>query len=441
MRLAPRTLFGQTGLTLGIALFLFLLLVVAVIARFVLLPVAQRSTEDLAALMVLSAQTWAELPPETRPDFERELRRSHRLLLAPVGSSPSLRPEGTLPTPYLTLLRQALARRLGTTVESGALTGHAGWHGFDIPMAGRILRLAISDNRLYQGVPVATLIILVAGALFILVTAFLLVRRLTRPLARLADNMERLGAGRFPPPLPVQGPREIATLAAGMNQTVDKLRRLLAARTVLLAGISHDIRTPLTHLALVVEMLPDELDPPLRRQMRRDIQEMERLIGQVMELSRGLEQRQLEAVRLPDWLDPLLDAYRGAGADLTLEADGGCTLRLSASALQRVLTNLLDNAFRYGGGEPVTLHVACGDETVVIRIRDRGPGIPQELREKVFEPFFRVEASRSRDTGGSGLGLAIVSQLAQVNQWRIRLEPNDQGGTDAVLEIPRREQA
>ncbi|HEB96600.1 MAG TPA: HAMP domain-containing protein [Sedimenticola thiotaurini] len=436
MRLLPRSLFGQTGLTLAIALLLFLLLVLAVITRFILLPVAERSTEDLAALMVLSAQTWAELPPATRPDFEEELRRSHQLDLTAVGKTGQLTPDTSVTTPYLRLLERALERRLGFAVSGGTLAGRPGWHGFDIPMAGRILRIGISDDRLRQSAPAAIVLILVAGGLLILITSFLLVRRLTRPLARLAASMERLGSGHFPPPLPVQGPREIATLSAGMNRTVEKLKRLIAARTVLLAGISHDIRTPLTHLSLVVEMLPPELEPRLRRQLQRDVEEMNRLIAQVMELSRGLEAQELVEVDFPAFLQRMLDDYEGTGTRLRLATTGECSLRLAAGALRRVLANLLDNAIRYGDGEPVDIHVDCGVDGVRIRISDRGPGIPETKRKKVFEPFFRLEQSRSRSTGGSGLGLAIVSQLVQVNHWRVWLERNAAGGTDAVLELP-----
>ncbi len=437
-RLLPRTLFGQTSLALSIALTLFLALVIGVTLRFILLPVAERSVDDLAALMVLSAQTWAELPPDTRADFERELQRSHQLKidLIEAGEAPPLERS---PWPYIRLLEEALQRRLGTTIAAGTLAGHRNRYGFDIPMAGRLLRIGFSGDRLAGQTPLAALAIFVIGALFILLTSALLVHRLTKPLARLADNVERIGSGHFPPPIPEQGPREIAILATGVNRMVDKLKRLIASRTVLLAGISHDMRTPLTHLSLVVEMVEDEVEPELRRQMQRDLEEMNGLITQIMELSRGLDQQDRSCCEFPGFLQRLVADYRPAAAEIGLSSRGECRLQLSHTALRRILTNLLDNALRHGGGRPVTLDLECTPREVRITIGDQGPGIPPELRDKVFEPFYRIETSRSRRTGGSGLGLAIVRQLAEVNGWQITLHRNPAGGTDATLQLPRGE--
>lgn len=435
-RFLPRTLFGQTSLALSIAMILFLVLVVGVTLRYILLPVAERSTEDLAALMVLSAQTWAELPPATRRDFERELQNSHQLYLTAAEEENSPRLNGSA-APYIVLLKDALERRLQKKVPAGTLANQSGWYWFDIPMAGRALRIGFAGSRLAGRAPTAVLIIFVIGALFILLTSSLLVQQLTKPLARLANSVEQVGAGRFPSPIPEQGPREIATLATGFNQMVGKLKRLMASRTVLLAGMSHDMRTPLTHLSLVAEMLPDDMDTQLRQQMQRDLDEMNGLITQVMELSRGLDQQDMACCEFPRFLQDLIADYQRSPVDIMLTSEGVCALRLSTTALRRILTNLLDNAIRYGEGRPIALDVHCGRQRVRITLSDQGPGIPPALRDKVFEPFYRIEESRSRNTGGSGLGLAIVSQLAEVNHWKVTLEQNQAGGTAAILEIPR----
>jgi len=434
-RLLPRTLFGQTSLALSIALTLFLILAVAVTLRYILLPVAERSTEDLAGLMVLSAQTWAELPPDTRSDFETELQNSHQLSLKVIDTT-NAPPLADSAAPYIRMLRDALKRRLGTAIPAGTLNGRSDWYGFDIPMAGRVLRISFSSNRLGGQTPMAALAIFVIGALFILLTSALLVHRLTKPLARLAGSVEQIGSGRFPAPVPEQGPREIATLAAGVNQMVEKLKRLIASRTILLAGVSHDMRTPLTHLSLVVEMLPDNVAPELQQQMQRDLDEMNGLITRIMELSRGLDQQDSACCEFPRFLQELITDYQPAPVAIRLTSNRECRLQLSRTALRRILANLLDNAIRHGGGGPVAVHVACGPQELRIVISDQGPGIPIALRGKVFEPFFRVEGSRSRKTGGSGLGLAIVSQLAEVNNWKVSLEGNTAGGTDAILTLP-----
>jgi two-component system osmolarity sensor histidine kinase EnvZ len=435
-RLLPRTLFGQASLTLSIALILFLVLVMGVTMRYILLPVAERSTEDLAALMVLSAQTWAELPPTTRDDFEQELYRSHQLFLTDISKADG-KPLGESNLPYILFLKDALEHRLEQQVPAGTLPDWDGWYWFHIPMAGRMLRIGFPKDRLVNQAPTAAFIIFIFATLFILLTSSLLVHRLIKPLSRLADGVEQVAAGHFPAPMPEQGPREIATLATGFNHMVSKLKRLLAGRTVLLAGVSHDMRTPLTHLSLVTEMLPDDTDPVLRQQIQRDLDEMDRLITQVMELSRGLDRQDTEICEFPGFLQQLIMDYQPSSIELVLKHQGKCSLQISTVALRRVLANLLDNAIRYGNGKAVVIDVRCNPECVRITISDQGDGIPEALRNKVFEPFFRVEESRSRKTGGSGLGLAIVSQLAAVNHWSVKLEQNHAGGTDAILRIPR----
>ncbi|HHH38881.1 MAG TPA: HAMP domain-containing protein [Sedimenticola sp.] len=432
--LRPASLFGQTSLILSGAFLLFLVLVIGTVVRFILLPVAERSTADLAALMVLSVQTWAELPPETRPDFERELVRGHQIKLAPIGDGGALSPRST---PYLALLSRALETRLGRAVDYGGDPATPGWYWFEIPMAGRLFRVGFSAQRIHSSVPLAALIVLGLGALLTLLTSTLLVRRLNRPLARLVENVQRMGRGEYPQPLPETGPVELASLARGFNRMVQDLKRLSASRTLMLAGISHDIRTPLTHMALVVEMLPAEVDPALRRQMEKDLADMDALIDQAMAFSNGLVARHPEPLELSRVLAELAGNYQGPGRVVETAPLAECRVRASPPALRRVLGNLLDNALRYGGGRPVTLELECDRQRARIVIADRGPGIPREQRESVFEPFYRLETSRNRRTGGSGLGLAIVRQLADLSGWRVVLEENPGGGTRAVVEIPR----
>lgn len=432
----PSSLFGQTSLILSLAFTLFLVLVIAAGLRFILLPVAERSTADLAALMVLSVQTWAELPPGTRADFERELWQRHQLTLVAVDSKTPLSALQKSAMPYMKLLSSALEQRIGKPVLSGSDERREGWYWFDIPMAGRLFRLGFSPARLHASAPLAALIALVIGALLALLTSTLLVRRLTRPLALLVKNAAKMGKGQFPAPLPETGPEEIASLARGFNHMVQELKRLTASRSVLLAGISHDLRTPLTHMTLAVEMLSEDADPELRRQMQQDLIEMNALIDQALEFSSGLTNQKREVVDLTLLLQELIDDYRQSGTDIDLSPVPACRLRLSKAALRRVLFNLLDNAIRYGG-EPVGIACECDRDLARIVISDRGPGIPPELRESVFEPFYRIEGSRNRATGGSGLGLAIVRQLADAGGWQVRFEENPGGGARAVVEISR----
>ena len=427
-----RTLFARTGITLTVALLVFLLFSVAVVLHYILFPLGKLAADDLAALMVLSAQTWAELPPETRLDFERELLEKYQLRLS--------LPDGDLafpkiPLPYLHFLEDALEERLRVRIPVRVSSEATTWFSADIPMAGRVLRIGFPRERIAPRPPAASLLVVVAGAVIILLTSLLLVRRLTDPLARLSEAALRLGRGETLQPLPETGARELATLTHSFNRMAAELSELLANRTILFAGISHDLRTPLTRMQLALEMLPDDTDPALLGRLRQDLEAMNRLIGDTLELARGLRTREAEDVDLREFVDGIISDYGHDDTRIDWSPGRCCIAPVDTLSLRRVLTNLIDNAVRYGGDRPVEVRCDCNLETAAIRILDRGEGIPQAEREAVFRPFHRLETSRSPSTGGSGLGLAIARQLCDAHGWHLRLQPRAGGGTEARLEI------
>jgi two-component system osmolarity sensor histidine kinase EnvZ len=262
-------------------------------------------------------------------------------------------------------------------------------------------------------------------------TALVLARRISRPLALLADAAARVGEGMTPELLPESGPTELAALAATFNRMARQVKELMDNRTTLLAGISHDLRTPLARLRIALEMMPENAKPALIARMERDLEEMNQLIGGFLELAQGLGQEEKRPVDLAALLGDLAQ-------DTTLEwrAPLPCFREVAPLALRRILSNLIENALRYGGGKPVSVACDCAEGCARISVFDRGPGIPPDQAEKVFQPFYRLESSRSSATGGSGLGLAIARQLADANGWQIELLAREGGGTEARLTIP-----
>jgi len=435
----PRSLFTQTGLVLAIAFTLFLVLTLFVTFRLILQPISEHAGEDLAALMVLSVQTWAELPPDTRRDYEKELKQRHHLSIS-VLEEEAAPPLQATPMPYADAIGESLRQRLGQNIPSGTLADRNDWYWFDIPMAERLFRVGVAKLRLSSQTPLAALIILIASAFFIVLTTVLLVRRLIKPLSLLADSTKSIGRGEYPKPLQENGPEEIAALAQSFNKMVAQLKQLNANRTTLLAGISHDIRTPLTHLGLAVEMLPEHIDPQLIEHIHKDLDAMNALIDQVMQFSRGVQKQDVRRIDITDLLQQLQQEYVGATAEIRITAGAPCIVTLSETALRRILGNLLENAIRYGAGKPIEMACHCGVEKVLISVSDQGPGIAVEHREQVFQPFYRIEDSRNRQTGGSGLGLAIVRQLAETNGWKSTLGQNEYGGALFTIEIDRTHQ-
>ncbi len=435
MRLSSRlSLTQQNALLLVVFFIAFELLVASAISYFLMLPMARRSAGDLAGLMTLSAQTWSELPPRTRSAFEIELARSHALALR---DEPPRDPEAPgWREPYLQFLVAALGERTGEPVAtSREWIEDKEWFWASLPAGGGRLSVGFPHSRIGPRPIYALLASLAGGALLTLFAAWWLARRAVLPLQRLQRAATSLGRGQTPERLPETGPREIAALSRRFNEMAKQVEDLLAARTVLLAGVSHDLRTPLARLRLAVEMLVKKPSPELADQVEGDIEAMDRLIADVLTLARGFGHEASQPVALRDLLVELVRATPGAGERVLVEA-GEFTLALPVGALRRILANLLENALRYAGDLPVTLCVETTDRVCRIGVLDRGPGIPQAEREAVFRPFYRLEASRSVTTGGSGLGLAIVRQLAAAHGWTIRLEDRAGGGLAAWLEIP-----
>lgn len=435
MRLSSRLSLTQQNALLLVVFFLaFELLVASAVTYFLMLPMARRSAGDLAGLMTLSAQTWSELPPRTRAAFEIELAASHALALR---NEPPQHPAAPgWREPYLRFLVAALSARVGEPVAASRETiQDQEWFWVSLPAGGRRLSVGFPHSRIGPRPIHAVLASLAGGALLTLLAAWWLARRATRPLQRLQRAVTSLGRGQTPERLPETGPREIAALSRRFNEMTKQVEDLLAARTVLLAGVSHDLRTPLARLRLAVEMLVRRPSPELAAQVEGDIEAMDRLIGDVLTLARGFGHEASQPVALAELLADLVRATPGAADRVLIEASD-ITLELPAGALRRILANLVENALRYGGGKPVTLHAETAAGGCRIGVLDRGPGIPVAEREAVFRPFHRLEASRSVSTGGSGLGLAIVSQLAAAQGWRISLQDRVGGGLAAWLEIP-----
>jgi len=428
----PRSLFRRNVWTLAAALLIFQLLAFGVIAYFVVVPLATRATDDLAAIMVLAAKTWVELPPATRADFEHELQRRHGLI---VKIEPTPLPEQTSYLPYRVLLEQALNERLGKTV-SVRTTYNPEFYWVDIPMGGQVLRIGFARDRIGAQPVYALTIIFIALLMIVFATAFFLARHLTRPLTQFAQAAQAVGRGQAPAPLAETGPAEFAALASAFNRMAQDVHELLANRTTLLAGISHDLRTPLARLRLAIEMLPDDADPTLVSGLQRDLEVMDVLLGQYLELARGMVEETAEMLDLRELVDANVTDARRAGAEIRWAP--GTTPLLCAvrpHALERILTNLLDNAQRYGAAREIEVECKLEAGNVVINVLDRGPGIPAAERDAIFRPFHRLESARSIEGGGSGLGLAIAHQFAEANNWKLAFNTRPGGGTIASIRL------
>jgi len=258
-------------------------------------------------------------------------------------------------------------------------------------------------------------------------------RWLSRPMHRLATAAQQLGRDIDRPPLPEDGTLECRDASRVFNQMQARIRQQLAERDRFVAAVSHDLRTPLTRLRLRTENLGDARAQQL---FRRDIAEMDAMITSTLDYLRGVAGA--EAWALLDvraLADSLADDQLALGHRVSV-AGQAAPLRAQAVALRRCLDNLVGNAIRYGGSAEITLHDAA--DALTIEVRDHGPGLPPEELERVMEPFYRVEASRNRQSGGAGLGLTIASDIARRHGGQLVLRNAAGGGLVAAATFPRR---
>ena len=296
--------------------------------------------------------------------------------------------------------------------------------------------LATFDARQPQATenwPYRVLLSIVLLLAAVIAVALVAVRWATKPLKTLADAADELGKNINRPPLAETGPAEVVSAARAFNTMQSRLATYLRERTQVLAAMSHDLKTPITRLRLRAELLEDA---QLRAKFGNDLQEMEAMVASALDFLRGMDNG--EPVQPVD-VNALLDSLQ---ADLR-ETDGTVTISGQATgpypgrpqALKRGLANLLENAIKYGKAAQVVIDDNAA--RLEIRILDQGPGLAPEQLEKVFEPFYRVEGSRNRDTGGTGLGLAIAKNVVELHGGRIELRNRAEGGLAVVVMLPR----
>jgi two-component system, OmpR family, osmolarity sensor histidine kinase EnvZ len=429
LRLWPRSLFGRLALLLllvilisqATAIFLFRL------DRAALL---ERKFDDTKIVQLKSLRAaLAAADPKSTTATLTHFGEAYQARIVPQEEAPPFRgrPQG----PRFEELEQRLQAELGPETELRIqprlqllwVKLQAGdrvyWAGFPLPRAGED-----APSRALEWSLIALAVLLVS--------AYAFAHYLARPLRQLNDAVARVGEGKSPPPLPESGPSEIVNLNRGFNLMLANLQQAEKDRTLLLAGVSHDLRTPLARLRLGIEVgMRDEKE---RGGMVSDIEEMDRIIGQFLDFARADRDAATELCEINDIIAPLVERCRRNGRDVRFAAGELPPLPLRATAMSRLVGNLLDNALRYGK-EPVEIMTKRTGPSIVLEIADRGPGIPADQVDRLKRPFTRGESART-DATGAGLGLAIVERIARMHGGSFDLTPREGGGTLARVTLP-----
>lgn len=294
------------------------------------------------------------------------------------------------------------------------------------------LELRTTKKRLVSSTTYIFILWMAGSALVLLIIAILFLRNQIRPIRRLALAAERFGMGQDTPDYSPRGAAEVRQAGRAFMVMRDRIQRQVTTRTEMLAGISHDLRTPLTRIRLQLAMLG--LEEARRWELESDVDEMEHMIQEYLDFARGEGGEQSEAVAMNDYIRDIVDNYHRHGQPVEWHQAEDKTLEIRPMAMRRALQNIIDNAIRYGGKATVT--TAMSGSHYRIRIDDEGPGIPQEQQEMVFRPFTRLDPSRNVRTGGAGLGLSIARDIIYAHGGTIELANQESSGLRVTLSIP-----
>jgi signal transduction histidine kinase len=370
------------------------------------------------------------LPAAERPDWLPRLARRYydfKLEATPLRSS------GPAPEGLSERLAESIEKAIGTRYPVKAFMAGKGKVEAQVRLSdATVLTITLRPT---PGMPIsAWLPLQLAGQLLVMAACcWFAVRLSTRPLEQLARAADNLGPDLQSPPLPVSGPTEVARAATAFNAMQARIAANVAERMQILAAVSHDLQTPITRMRLRTDLMDDG---PERDRLQRDLLEMETLVREGVSFARTLHNAVEEdcKVNLDALLASITADYADAGKPVTLSGQCGVPILTKPRALRRVLCNLIDNALKFGGQADIELQ-RKPDGGFEIAVLDRGPGIPASELEAVFQPFYRLETSRNRDTGGTGLGLAIARQLAQALGASLSLTARKGGGLEARLGI------
>lgn len=462
-RLLPSTLFGRMVLVLVVGLFIAQLVGAAILLRDRSVALYEAGGFHAAQRIASIVQVLDALEPAQRGIALRAVNADPlRVALTaqpvplPTGDT-SLAPRmqallGRLLGPDRAVraaivervpLQNAAAAGSPEHMPSGAM--HRRWSRPDAPhhRVAFVAQVALADGswatfehglaREQFAWPYKLVLTLAVLLVSVVALALLAVRWVTRPLATLGKAAEELGRDIDRPPLEEVGPVEVRRAAHAFNAMQQRLQRFLRERAEFLAAVSHDLKTPLTRLKLRAEMIEDS---GMRAKFLTDVDEMERMTRATLDFIRGAHtEERVQPVDVNALLESLQSDFEAMGQKMTLEGTAASPFPGRPLGLRRCLSNLIDNAAKYGRSAGITVNDT--PSALRITVADAGPGIPEHELNRVFEPFYRVERSRSRETGGTGLGLTIARDIARSHGGELVLRNRPGGGLEAVLTLPR----
>ena len=436
MKLWPGSLVGRNALVIVTVMLLAQVGSALLVRNLIIRPRVEQVAEAVARNVAAVRAGLAVLPAEQRNAFIEAFRQRS----SDGASTAAEEPSSPLVAALLSPIEQAFVRSVSTRLA--AEDTDVVWRR-DADR-GLALRLRIGDDAYWLPLPGvlptremsgAWLAASAIAALLAVGAALAIQHRIDEPLRALVAATARLGMGARPEPLPEDGPAEIASVGRSFNQLVQRLDETDRERALMLAGVSHDLRTPLTKLRLGVEILSDGAEPSLVASMNRSVAEMDRLVGQFLDFARHDDHgAPTEPVALDRVAEEIAASFADHGQRVQLDAAPVPPLALRAESVRRAIANLVENAFRHGA-EPVLLRTGHDASCGWIEVADAGPGIPTAEVDAMKQPFRRAGSARS-GRAGAGLGLAIAERAARAHAGRLELMAASPHGLRARLVLP-----
>ena len=432
-RILPKSLFGRWMMLLVTPLVLLQIVAASVFYQGHWDTVTRRLALGLAGDVALLIDARQVIPDPVVQDRLRFLATRHMQVTTRFAAGEQIASDGPNVRFYSILdnmLAQALTEKLNLKFDIDTRRSD-GQIELRIQLPDGDLYVQTLEKRLFSSTSYVFILWMVGTSLILLGVAVLFLRNQIRPIRQLAEAADAFGKGREAPGFRPTGATEVRRASAAFIAMKKRIGRQIAQRTEMLAGVSHDLRTPLTRMKLQLEMLPPDAGA---EDLKRDIAEMEKMIAGYLAFARGQDGESAVPTDLAGLLDEVAADMRRHGGDVVLKPSEPAELPIRPTAFRRCVVNLVENALRHA--KKVEIRLSHQPGSVEIAIDDDGPGIPAQRREEVFRPFHRLDASRNPSTGGVGLGLTIARDVVRAHGGDILLLTSPLGGLRALLRLP-----
>ncbi|MDY0030206.1 MAG: ATP-binding protein [Pseudobdellovibrionaceae bacterium] len=433
-KILPRTLFARSLLIIVVPVLLLQIVSMSVFVDNHWRKVTSRLAFGVAGEIAILAQEIEKGADENRLNQLSNYAAQSLDLLVTFEPNATMTPEIVTHGTWEPFTVRALSKALKEQVRrpySLSLSPDDDWVNIGIQLDNGVLRVLALERRLFSSSAYIFLLWLGGSSIILFTIAVAFMRNQIRPIRKLALAAERMGTGKEIISFKPEGAREVRQAGRAFLEMHERITRQIEQRTTMLAGISHDLRTPLTRLKLGLSFLGENEDI---KALQQDVTDMERMVNSYLDFVRGDGEEEAVTINFIDLLSKVTEITKRHGTDITLSAPDTVRMTVRPLAMERCLSNIVGNAEKFATKIVVTITVK--DQMAYLRIEDNGPGVAEDKFEDIFKPFFKVDASRSKSAGGVGLGLSIARDIIHIHGGHITPSRSDMGGLCLEINLP-----